>query len=95
MPTRKSSDEEADFSSFFNKQEELKTKTERTAALQELPTQKLVTKKIKTLLVIFLVLAIAQFVLYYITQKSKYPGIPEGYKIISTEGQPPKVVPVK
>ena len=96
MPNKKipQSNEETDFSGYFQKKETAAKKEQKFSAIQELPTVK-ATQRIKYLIIALIVLAIAQFILFYITNKQKSPGIPDGYQVINEPGSPPFVVPIK
>ena len=97
MPNKKNppDSEEADFSGYFQKEDAAIKKEQKFSPIQELPNTKIVTKRIKFLIAIFVILSLAQFILFYITQKAKNPGIPEGYQIISVPNSPPMVIPTK
>jgi len=51
-------------------------------------------KRTKILLAIFLILALAQGIYFYVTYKKNNPAIPAGYEYINNKNGPPTIAPI-
>lgn len=85
---------EADFSGYFKEEKKAAIKSIKESAFQELPIKAQNAKRLKYFIVILAVIALVQFFLFYITNKTKYPGLPKDHQLITKPGQPPMVVPI-
>lgn len=89
-------DDAADYSGYFKKPEPMAVAPqEPTSPLQELPARKTFSKKLKYLLVVLAILAVAQGVYIFILMRAKNPPLPEGYELVSPGNGPPVIMPIK
>lgn len=96
MPEDNQEDEVTDYGSYFKKRVSTFEKPiVQQSPLQSIPISKNFTSRVVILIIVLLILIGAQVALILISEQSKMPPLPKGYKLVSPPGQPAHIEPIK
>lgn len=93
--TNKPHEEVADFSGYMKKPESVSSGIQNTSPIQEYKRAITFTKRLKYLVLFLAILAVSQVVLIMLTQKPAASTLPEGYRLVTPQGQPAYIEPIK
>jgi hypothetical protein len=88
-------DQVADFSDFYKKNQPAGLGGQGANSPKAKPPADPKRRRLMILIIIFIALAAIQAGLYLYNKSQRPPAVPEGYQLVSPDGQPAQIIPVK